>query len=373
MRIGFDVSPITPGRTGVGNYCYYLLKNLLALSLKCEFYGYSTGRQAPDLSAFPHLSGARHIPVPTRVMYRAWEYFGRPRVDRLLGSVDVCHGTNYVTPPTAAARRVVTVHDLAFLTVPQYCSPKIVGPFARRIGAYCREADAIMAYSESTKRDIVNELQIEPEKIAVAPMAVDEGFAPLERSAAESYLRDEFGIEGPYFLFVSTLEPRKNVVGLLQSFGRLAKLLPHKLVLVGSMGWLMESAFHDAIAALNIGDRIVRPGFVPHQQLPAFYCAAEAFLFPTHYEGFGLPLLEALRCGCPVVSSDNSSVPEVTGDAALRVDAKDIDGFVDAVMRLVGDSQLRDDLVRKGFAHADRFSWRACAESTMATYEKVAG
>ncbi len=371
MRIGFDVSPITALRTGVGNYCYFLLKHLLENARGEDLIAFSSGRSRPDIDEFTKLAGRRHVPVPTRALYAAWEMLSWPRVDRLCGGLDVYHATNYVVPPVERARRVVTVHDLAFLTVPQYCSPKIVGPFARQIGKFCVEADAILAYSESTKRDIVDHLQIDAEKITVAPMAVDDDFAPVNRETATELVYEKYGIKTPYFLFVSTLEPRKNIVGLLRAFALLARDYPHKLVLVGGMGWLMEEEFRATIAELGIADRIVRPGFIPHHELPALYCAADAFLFPSHYEGFGLPLLEALHCGCPVVTSDNSSIPEVTGDAALRCSSTDIEGFAENVRRVLNDEALRDELIRKGRAHAARYSWRKCAEATLDVYKRV--
>ena len=371
MRIGFDVGPITATRTGVGNYCYFLLKHLLAIGGNHEFLGFSSGRGETALGDFPELTSHRHLPVPTRALYALWEWTGRPRVDRLLGGVDVYHGTNYVPGPTATARRVVTVHDLAFLVKPEYCSPKIVGPFARQIRRFCGEADAILCYSESTKRDVVEQLGVLPEKIAVAPMAVDDAFEVIETGEAKGIVSKRYEIEGPFFLFVSTLEPRKNVIGLLRAFASLAKDFPHRLVLIGAMGWNMEEVFWKTLRELGLEDRVVMPGFVPHVELPAFYGAADAFLFPTHYEGFGLPLLEALHCGCPVVTSNNSSVPEVTGDGALRVDSEDIDGFADAVRALMNDSDRRDALVRRGREHAAKFSWTSCAEATMAVYESV--
>jgi glycosyltransferase involved in cell wall biosynthesis len=137
------------------------------------------------------------------------------------------------------------------------------------------------------------------------------------------------------------------------------------------MGWLMEDEFRATIAKLGIADRIVRPGFVPHHELPAFYCAADAFLFPSHYEGFGLPLLEALHCGCPVVTSDNSSIPEVTGDAALRCNSNDIETFAENVRRILTDNELRDELIRKGKSHDAKYSWRRCAETTLDVYKRV--
>lgn len=371
MRIGFDVSPITRTRTGVGNYCHYLLKHLLELEEDCVFRAFSSGMAEIDLGDLAASLGHRHIPVPTRFLYLLWNTVGLPRVDKLLGNVDVYHATNYFLPPTRSARRVVTVHDLAFLAVPEFCSAKIVQPFSGGIGRFCRDADAILAYSESTKGDIVQYLDVDPDRITVAPMAVDEGFLPLAREEAAGLVAERYGISEPFLLFVSTLDPRKNVIGLLRAFALLAKEIPHRLVLIGSPGWNADAIF-ETIENLGIGDRIVRPGFVPHLELPAFYCAADAFVFPTHYEGFGLPLLEALVCGCPVVTADNSSVPEVTGDGALRVDSKDVEGFANAVRLILSDSELREKLVAKGKAHAEKFSWHTCARTTMDLYRKLA-
>ena len=372
MKIGFDVSPLTAHRTGVGNYCYYLLKHILELAEVHEFRGFASGRAPMELGELADRLPVRRVPVPTRLLYKSWEWFGMPAMERFLGAVDVYHATNYFLPPTRRARRVVTIHDLAFLAVPELCSPSIVGPFARGIGRFATGADAIMAYSESTKADIVTYLEVSPERVTVAPMAVDEGFQPMEREEAELLVKERFGVEPPFLLFVSTLEPRKNVVGLIEAFKHLVDEIPHNLVLVGSVGWNAEPIL-EAMAHPSVKDRIIRPGFVKHLELPAFYCAADAFVFPTHYEGFGLPLLEALTCGCPVVAADNSSVPEVTGGAALLTSSHDTEAVADNVRRILHDQDLRESLIARGKEHAAGFSWRACATRTLEVYEQLAG
>lgn len=369
MRIAFDVSPITRTRTGVGNYCYYLLKHLLKIAPADSFVGYSCGRSEVDLADIdlPH----RHLPLPLRFLLPLWDRVPRPRMDSFAGGADIVHGTNYYIPPVYKARRILTVHDLAFLATPRLASPGIVGPFASRLPRYAAAADAIMAYSEATKADVVRLLGAEPAKVRVAPMAVDDAFQPVARDEAQRRVRDDFGIEGPFLLFVSTLEPRKNVPGLLRIFARLAEQIPHKLVLIGSVGWDADPIFQ-TITDLGLEDRVVRPGFVPHLTLPIFYGAADAFVFPTFYEGFGLPVLEALVCGCPVVASNNSSMPEVAGDAGILLDVEDEPGFADAVLRVLDATPLRDGMVSRGKAHAAHFSWRHCAETTLATYREVA-
>ncbi|MEX2015013.1 MAG: glycosyltransferase family 1 protein [Candidatus Hydrogenedentales bacterium] len=369
MRVGIDIGPLAGERTGVGNYCYFLLKHLLQQG-RHEYVGLCPATGRPDLNGLP--LAYRRIALPTRILYRTWDAFGLPQVDTRLGGVDVYHATNYVLPPTRRAKRVVTVHDLAFIAVPELCSPKIAGIFGKNIGRYCREADAILVYSESTKLDLRRFLDVDETKIFATPMAVDTAFAPVDRDTAKEQVYVKYGVAGPFLLFVSTLEPRKNVVGLLEIFARLAKEFPHKLVLIGSVGWNAQPMF-DAITRLGIGDRVVRPGYVPHGELPLFYSTADAFVFPTHYEGFGLPLLEALACGCPVVASDNTSVPEVTGDAALLAAADDVDAQAANVRRVLTDEALRAELIEKGFVQAKRFSWDRCAADTAAVYEHVAG
>ncbi|MBI5094186.1 MAG: glycosyltransferase family 4 protein [Candidatus Hydrogenedentes bacterium] len=369
MRIGFDIGPISKNRTGVGNYCFYLLKNLIALDPSDQFIGFASGRRRPELDALSGKLPYRWLSCPTRLLYKSWTYLRRPRVDRMLGGVDLYHATNYFLPPTEKARRVVTIHDLAFLATPGLCSPSIVGPFSANIRRFARDADGVLVYSQSTKNDVLRFLDVPAERVTVAPMAVDEDFVPMPRESAIAHLKTAYHIEGPFLLFVSTLEPRKNVPTLLRAFARLTDL-PHRLVMIGSIGWNSDPIF-EAIRELGLEDRIIRPGFVPHLELPAFFCAANAFVFPTLYEGFGLPLLEALTCGCPVVASDNSSVPEVTGGAALTMDAMDIEGIADAVRRVISDTALRESLVARGLEHAKRFSWPNCAATTLDLYRKL--
>ena len=369
MRVGFDIGPISKNRTGVGNYCYYLLKNLLDLSSPAQFVGFASGRSRPQLDALAGRVPYRWLPCPTRLLYKSWTHLRQPQVDGLLGGVDVYHATNYFLPPARSAKRVVTIHDLAFIAAPEWCSPKIVEPFSGGMKRFAREADGILVYSESTKNDVLRYLDADPAKITVAPMAVDESFTPMPRERAVAHVKTRYGIDGPFLLFVSTLEPRKNIPTLLRTFAKLTEL-PHRLVMIGSVGWNAEPIFQ-TIKELRLEDRIIRPGFVPHLELPAFYCAADAFVFPTLYEGFGLPLLEALLCGCPVVTSDNSSVPEVTGGAALATDAMDVDGFADAVRRMLSDDALRTALIARGLEHAKRFSWKACAEVTLDVYQRL--
>lgn len=371
MRIGLDVTALRPTRTGVGQYVYYLLRHLLRAAPDCEFLGLSTGRQPAAVDLLPPLAGFRHVGVPTRLMYHCWNTVGVPKADRLLGGVDVFHATNYYLPPVARARRVVSFHDLAFLRNPAWSSPKITGVFSRGVRRFAQEADAIIACSEATRRDIEELLDIPPEKVVVIHDAADVAFGQVTRPQAVDLLATRYGLRQPYLLFVGTLEPRKNVDGLLEAFARVARELPHQLVVVGQDGW-GTGPIHRLLRDPRLEGRVRRVGYVQtHHDLAAFYAAAEALVFPSHYEGFGLPALEAMASGCPVIASNRASLPEVCGDAARYVEPEDVDGLAATIRLVAGHDHLRESMSQRGLAQAMRFSWDRCAAETLALYRKL--
>ncbi len=372
MRIGIDVSPLTLQLTGVGAYLKSLLRHMLPQQDKDRLLGLSSGMRAMDHESLEGISAHRHIKIPTRLLYQAWSAFGLPRADRLLGGVDVYHATNYFLPPVARARRVLTIYDLAFLKHPEWCSPKIVGPFARNVPRFAREADAILTCSQATKLDIVECCGVDPEKITVAYGAADASLNPMPRESAAEALRLRYGIEGPFLLFVSTLEPRKNVLNLLRAFERLLSEIPHTLLLVGGQGWQSE-ALETLLAPLETEGRVRRMGYVPSRdELPAFYGAADLFVFPSLYEGFGLPVIEALACGCPVLTANNSSLPEVGGEAARYVQAESPKSIAEGIQQVLSNAVLQDEMRHKGLEQARRFSWDASARVTLDLYRRLA-
>ena len=185
MRIGFDITPLTNRRTGVGNYCYYLLKHLLRLGMDCRFVGFASGAGRVKLGDMEGMLEYHQLPLPTRALYGMWSTLNTPKLDTLIPGIDVFHATNYYLPPTRTARRVVTLHDLSFLTMPELCSPKIRRIFTRQVAAFARDADAVLACSHATAHDIVSLLHVNPAKVRVTYEAVDEEFAPVERDAAQ--------------------------------------------------------------------------------------------------------------------------------------------------------------------------------------------
>jgi glycosyltransferase involved in cell wall biosynthesis len=310
--------------------------------------------------------------LPTRVLYHLWTLLGVPKADRYLGGVDVYHATNYFLPPTQRAKTVLTIYDLSFLAVPGLCSPKIVRPFSRNVARFVLMADAILTCSEFSKRELAERLDVDPNRVTVTYGAVDESLRPMDRELAREHLKTQYGISGPFVLFTGTLEPRKNVPGILRAFKLVAEHFPHSLVLVGQTGW-NASEIDAALRETALGGRVHRIGYVPsHQELAAFYSAADVFVFPSFYEGFGLPVLEALTCGCPVVTSRKASLPEVGGGAVLYADPDDPGQIAGAIQRFLEDDALRALCIESGKAQARRFSWDACARQTLGVYRRLA-
>ncbi|MCL4217595.1 MAG: glycosyltransferase family 4 protein [Candidatus Hydrogenedentes bacterium] len=371
MHFALDIGPVRQARTGVGTYCYHLLKHMLPLLEDVQVTGFASGM--PGLALGEELGGrinVRRLPVPARLLYKAWDSFGVPAIDTLIPGLNLYHATNYVVPPAKRARRVVTVHDLAFLIEPAWCSPKIAGHFRAGIRRYCETADLVLACSHATKNDIVGLLEIDPAKVRVTHEAAADDLTPMPPEAARNHVADKLGITGRFLLFVGTLEPRKNLKTLLDAFEMLGADAGLRLVLVGGRGWSSERLYA-RLESEPLADRVIWKGYVPQADLSALYSAAEAFVFPSHYEGFGLPVLEAMTCGCPVVASNAASLPEVAGDGALLCDPGNAGAFRDAIGSILSDAALRASLVERGKAQARKFTWGACAAETVAAYRSL--
>jgi glycosyltransferase involved in cell wall biosynthesis len=375
LRIGYDVTSLGGQRTGVGNYTDALLRQLVQRGGGCEFRFFSCGRGRPQLELRPAPRGAtvgphRHVPVPARAMFKLWDFTRRPRVDALLGGVDIFHATNYYLPPVAHARRVVNIYDLAFLKHPEWCSPKIVGPFSRGVRRFAHAADAIVVCSEATRRDVVELLGVPESKVQVVYGAMRDDWTPLPTAEAKAKLAADHGLDTPFILYAGTLEPRKNIEGILQAFAEVQHDVPHALVLAGGAGWGVDN-LAARIDALGITPRVRTMGYVDVLTLQALYAAASVFFFPSHYEGFGLPVLEAMASGCPVITARSSSLPEVGGDAARYVDPADILEMAGALRTVLGDDGLQQTMRVRGLAQARSFSWQASADRTLALYQRL--
>jgi glycosyltransferase involved in cell wall biosynthesis len=293
---------------------------------------------------------------------------------------DIVHSLRTPLPPRdriKARARAITIHDLIPLRFPEWMYDT-AGDELRAIAGSVLPEDFVVVNSRSTADDITALLGIAPERVFVTPLAADPTIFQRESSAERiADVRARHGIPpGQYLLTLCTLEPRKNLLHLLETFRqvlRQQRLSDVSLVLAGATGWKSGPLFDLLAASPDLRSRVVLPGYVPDADLAALYSDARGFIYPSHYEGFGLPVLEAMQCGTPVVTSGVSSLPEVAGDAALLVSPTDAAELADALLRLLGDDALADDLSRRGMARAAEFSWDRTADLTVAAYRAMLG
>jgi glycosyltransferase involved in cell wall biosynthesis len=384
-RIVIDGLPLQVRSAGIAAYTQALVGTMACLWAEEEFVLFGLDRAALTmLRAEPraHPLDARWPPNVRHLgslRFPAVMGYPVPIISRLLtlesvaGDCDLFHGTNYALPRSRQARLVVTIHDLSLVRHPHLGTAALSG-FVRRMTRSVIEATRVIAVSDATRRDLVDLLAVSPDTIRVVHNGYDPRFQPLPASAARHRVRERYNLVDPYILHVGTLEPRKNLDMLIRAYAHLRREphIAHGLVLVGDRGWKYEPIFR-LVEQLGLRDAIRFTGAVPADDLPALYNAADLFVYPSLYEGFGLPPLEAMACGTPVVTSNVSSLPEVVGDAALLLDPHDEGGLVEAMARGLADVELRQHLRERGFEQARQFSWERCARETLAVYEEAMG
>ncbi|MCL4507731.1 MAG: glycosyltransferase family 4 protein [Chloroflexi bacterium] len=297
------------------------------------------------------------------------EQFETPRILRELRA-DLYHGMAFVAPLRAPCPTVITVHDLSFITRPH--THKLFNRTYLRLFTRwsCRRAARVIADSEWTKRDVVALLGVNPEHVDVIPLGVHTRYRPLPRAQVVAFQQtNRIGAHSVFFL--GSLEPRKNLPVLVEAFARVLARIPNATLLVGgSPGWKYQAIF-ERIAALGLKDKVRFIGQIEQEQLPLWYNACAAFAYPSLYEGFGLPALEAMACGAPVVTSNATSLPEVVGDAGMMVAPDDIAGLAEALAQVLSDDGLRRELREKSLRRAAGFTWKRSAELTLACYERT--
>ena len=281
--------------------------------------------------------------------------------------LDLLHTTDFIPPAFGYRRSVITVHDLTFLHYPQFLTAESRRYYNQQIKWAVRHAEHILADSHATKADLGSMLGVAPEKVTVVHLAADPAFRPLDKVQVAQY-----GLEPGYLLCVGTLEPRKNLLGLLQAYRLLldAEVTTAPLVLVGGKGWLYDEIF-ERVEELHLTDRVRFLYDVTDTDLPALYNAAGVLTTPSFYEGFGLPALEAMACGTPVVVANRSSLPEVVGEAGLLVNPDDVDDIAQALARVLTEEPLQAQMRELGLAQAACFTWEHTARETLAVYQRV--
>jgi glycosyltransferase involved in cell wall biosynthesis len=289
--------------------------------------------------------------------------------------VDVLH-VQFTAPPLAPCPFVVSIHDLSFEHLPLTFKRRSRMQLRLTVRSSARKAARILALSESARQDIIVTYGIPPERVTMIPLAAPAHFAPVRDEKELQRVRQTYGIDGDYILSVGSIQPRKNLTRLVRAFSLLRTERPGvklpKLVLVGKKGWLYDETLR-VIAESGIGNEILLTGYVPEADLPALYSGAICFVYASYFEGFGLPPLEAMKCGTPVIVGNQTSLPEVVDDAGLMVNPFDEAEIMSALARLIDSPDLRERLRVKGLKRADEFSWHETARRTLEVYKQVAG
>jgi glycosyltransferase involved in cell wall biosynthesis len=379
VRVGIigHLLSFTPGyrQAGVSRYTEHLLRWLPTVAPGDDFIVFASrsatvagreGRFPPSLSwALSRFPTER---PPARI---AWEQAVGP-IALQRHRVDLVHGPVNISPVLARHRSVVTVHDLAFLVYPEQYPGAKQRYLNLLTGLSIKRAGRVIAVSDSTRADILRYYGVHPERVVVVPNGVDPDFAQVSDPNRLKALRDQYRLPEQFILFVGTLQPRKNLVGLLRAYARIVNEVDWPLVVVGAPGWLYEPVFNEA-RWLGVADRVIFAGYADPDALPLWYSAASVFVYPSLYEGFGLPVLEAMACGTPVITSSTSSLPEVAGDAAIYVNPADVVALASALARLIHQPALQAELRERGQARARRYSWEQTARETAEVYRQVAG
>lgn len=375
MRVAIDYTPAIYQSAGIGRFVRSLVSALAEIDHDTDYvlvYADPPRGVRPDFPQAPNFS-TRRIPMPDRALTVMWHRLSLPLpIDVITGPVDLFHSPNFVLAPVWRAATVLTVHDLAFLLRPECAEAKLRDYLEKTVPRSVARSDFILADSENTQDDLICLLGVPPSKIEVIPGGVEERFKPVNDVAILDDVRRRVSGGAPFILNIGMIEPRKNLVRLIDAFEMLKKRLdiPHKLVLAGKRGWLSGPIYQRAKES-SVSEDILFPGFVPDADLPALYSAADLFVFPSLYEGFGLPPLEAMACGTPVVVSDSSSLPEVVGDAALMVKAESTEDLANAMGLPFQDLDLRSRMVFRGTQQASTFTWRRSAEKLLAVYRRL--
>lgn len=371
MPIYIDVSSSVHSKAGIGRYAGSLARALVQRAPNdfALFYNRGATTRPP--------SGLEHVPARTvRAGYRPWRmavwmgHLLRTGFNRLVPEATLFHATEHLLPPLIGVPTVLTVHDMIFRLFPQHQKRLNYWYLNATMPLYCRRADAIITVSETSKQDILRHYHLDPSKITVVYEAASPEFIPAG-TAALDMARRRYGLPDRYVIHVGTIEPRKNLTRLVEALDLLRRKgtrIP--LVIVGGKGWLYDDFFR-RLEGLSVRDAVLFQGYVPSADLPLLYSAASLAVVPSVYEGFGLPVLEAMACGTPVIASTASCLPEIGGDAARYVEPMSVPAIAEAIGSVWTDAGLQAEMRARGLARSALFSWDRAASETFAVYRRV--
>lgn len=381
MHIAIDYTAAVHQGAGIGRYTRNLIRALAGLDASNQYTLFVAGGwgEGDGLGPWQGNFRVRSVPLTDRWMQILWQRLRVPvPIQMVTGSIGLFHSPDFVLPPVGRTPAIVTVHDLSFLQVPQHFVPGfrdyLEGAVSRAVG----KATHVLADSDSTRRDLIELMGVKPSDVTVVYPGVEARFRQVENVEILARVAHRYKLPEQFILGLSTLQPRKNFDGLIDAFrqmlacaGASEDFADLHLVIAGGAGWMHEDIL-ELVTRHGLHDRVHFPGFVKDEDLPALYSLAAVFAFPSWYEGFGIPVLESMACSTPVVAADNSSLPEVVGEAGLMVDAGDSDGLAAALSKVLTEPGLRATLVPAGREHASQFTWETAAKDLLATYQRFA-
>ena len=372
--LGIDYTPAYEQGGGIGRYVRELVTALSRLDLDTSYRLFISGYANSELLSFPQNFNYKTTRLTPKWLARIWHRANIPLpVEFFTGSVDLFHATDFVLPPTLSrVKTLLTVHDLSFVRVPESASPTLKAYLDNVVPHSIARSTHVLADSQATKEDIVGLYHVDPSKVTVLLSGVDHRF--FDRIKVDSLMttRIKYDLGSvPYIFSVGTVQPRKNYERLIRSLAKLRQSdVDIHLVIAGGKGWL-DSPIYQTISETYMDQYVHFIGFADDEDLPALYQNATCVAFPSLYEGFGLPILEAMASGIPVLTSNLSSLPEVAGDAAILVDPYNLDEITDGLLRLITDTTLRNKLTQKGLLRAKQFTWEKSASQLLSIYKDL--
>jgi glycosyltransferase involved in cell wall biosynthesis len=377
MRIGIDVTSAVMQGGGIGRYTRELVQATLSQQADHMYVLFSA---PPPLNKalsqiFPGNGQVTYkvAPVSEQWLYRMWYRARLPvSVQRFTGKLDLFHSPDFVLPPVSGnIPTLLTVHDLSFVHYPDVYPEVLVNYLNKVVPWSVARATHILADSAATKQDLVAIWQVPDEKITVLYSGVNAAFARVTAGEKITAVRQKYHLgEAPYLLSVGTVQPRKNYQMLIQAFAPLAAKFPHHLIIAGGKGWLYDEMMAE-VEKQGVAERVHFIGFVDDEDLPALYSGAALYLFPSLYEGFGLPMLEAMACGVPVIASDVSSLPEVGAETAVLLPPHDLIQWTQKIDTLLSDSAQRQKMTEAGYKQVQKFSWQKASTQLLTLYQTL--
>lgn len=371
MRIAIDATATSSQRAGQEGYTFNLIKGLVSVGNENNYFIFAKKEILDELNI--NKPNFRLIPcnIHSRPIRLLWELFVLPfHIKRY--RIGILHSPHYIIPLLNFGwKSVVTIHDMTFFLYPgvHTFSKKLF--FRWMISYSIKKADMVICVSESTKRDMMKLLNAPNGKLITVPEAADDIYMPVNNLKSTEEIKQKYRITGKFILYVGVLEPRKNISALIKAFSQLLdKGFNYQLVIAGKKGWDYNQIF-EMVKNLKLEDKIIFTGYVPSEDLLFLYNAAKLFVYPSLYEGFGIPVLEAMCCGTPVITSNISSMPEVAGEGAILINPHSIEELRDAMIQCLSNKELSDELRKKGLERAKKFSWEKTARQTIRVFRNV--